>query len=91
MENGSANPTDHLVSVAEATGKPLDWFLTEPQGPVLPRRAASISPSAIRTEGGRLLVLGALVLLVVIRFFTEVVGCCRGPPTSSTCRFSWSC
>ena len=34
------------------------------------------------------LVLAAIVLLVTIRFFTEVVPSCRGPPTSSTSRSS---
>lgn len=73
VESGRVNPADHLVSVSEATGKPLDWFLAEPHDLPIQRTDASIGSATVRTEGGRLLVLGALVLLVVIRFFTEVV------------------
>jgi hypothetical protein len=73
VENGSASPTDHLVTVSEATGKPLDWFLAEPHDRTIQRTDASIGSATVRTEGGRLIVLGALVLLVIIRFFTEVV------------------
>jgi DNA-binding XRE family transcriptional regulator len=73
VENGTANPTDHLASVSEATGKPLDWFVADPQDLTVRRTEASVRTTAVRIEGGLVLVLGALVLLVVIRFFTEVV------------------
>lgn len=81
LEGGTGNFFRHRHSIAAATGRSPAWF--EPEAAVDPGHPA-LSPAprrsrhraltlAIRGASGRHVVLASLALLVVIRFFTEVV------------------
>jgi transcriptional regulator with XRE-family HTH domain len=67
----------YLPAVATATALPEDWFTTPAQaGSAVRSRAVSVGDDAQRADprlfGFRNLVLGSIVLLVTVRFFTEV-------------------
>jgi hypothetical protein len=61
----------HLQAIAEATGTSREWFKPSLTGPSRPR----VDKVAMTQLGvvGRNLVLGSIVLLVTIRFFSEIV------------------
>jgi DNA-binding XRE family transcriptional regulator len=73
LERGEVDPSGFLLPIADATGKPLQWFESnnEPRVPE-ESRIRSTEPLSSEAAGGRRLVLGTIVVLVTIRFFTEV-------------------
>jgi transcriptional regulator with XRE-family HTH domain len=73
MEAGKADPAAHAGRLAAITGRPEDWFAADapPARPGAPEDAPA-SATATGPAYGRWIVLGTLVALVVIRFFTEV-------------------
>lgn len=77
FESGRLDVTNHLPAIADATRKPREWFEPEPNPePVLPPRTGRALGGRLafpHFSGSRDLVLGAVVLIVVVRFFTEVV------------------
>jgi transcriptional regulator with XRE-family HTH domain len=75
FETGVADATHHLAAIANITGHVPEWFLPDEPGAPTERRAAAYAARQDVDLGvaGRRLVLGAIVLLVTIRFFTEIV------------------
>jgi hypothetical protein len=74
IEAGVVDPSAHVPAIASLTGRAVEWFSpntrTEARGPTPLTMPAALSAS----EGsGRLLVLGSIVVLVTVRFFTETV------------------
>jgi DNA-binding XRE family transcriptional regulator len=79
LEAGRRDPEAHLGAIAELTQRPETWFREGLGG----ARPAAAAPSGAGTEsaggihrsaGGQGLVLASLGALVLVRFFTEVVG-----------------
>jgi DNA-binding XRE family transcriptional regulator len=76
LENGNADPSTHHRAIARATGSALESFTVPSDGEALPVTATQDRGrlrTLSRVEGGRHLVLASFALLVLIRFFTEVV------------------
>jgi len=83
LEHDQDDAVAHLPAIAEATGRPLSWFVTRsaaerriaPPGPPAPPEPAAPAESAPpRTDKvPTRLVLAALTLLLVIRAFTELI------------------
>jgi hypothetical protein len=74
VERGRSDGSRLLADIAAATGRPQRWFVPEPDAAPAPGSAASASQTLdLATKNSRNLVLGAMALLVLIRFFTEVV------------------
>ena len=76
IEAGEASPATHLTAIADVTGVQTAW-LWEPidarrESGTAALRSAQATVSALDVAG-RLLVLGAITLLVTIRLFTEIV------------------
>jgi DNA-binding XRE family transcriptional regulator len=77
IETGGGDPTQHLSKIARLTGESEQWF-GGTAGPttmaLAPPMARSVA-SRLRwhATAGRDLVLGSIALLVLIRFFTEVI------------------
>jgi transcriptional regulator with XRE-family HTH domain len=80
FERGRRDPASHLGTIAKLTGRPEAWFRGEAQNgspatvPVLEAAAATRSGSASAATRGRDLVVASLGALVLVRFFTEVLG-----------------
>jgi DNA-binding XRE family transcriptional regulator len=70
IEQGSLDVGRYLASIAEVTQTSREWFARSPLA--ASPRARVATPSSLGNVG-RDLVLGSIVLLVTIRFFTEVV------------------
>ena len=75
MESGKADPAPYLTEISALTGQPLTYFL-------VPARQARGDEEVIVEDLGeettdtiprRFLVLGALTVLMLIRFFTETI------------------
>jgi transcriptional regulator with XRE-family HTH domain len=78
LEQGRGDLSAHMPVISDATGKPAGWFESEPAAAetALPGRRpiqARVRRLATRRQTGRDLVLSAIGLLVLIRFFTEIV------------------
>jgi transcriptional regulator with XRE-family HTH domain len=82
MELGEEDPTAHLQSIAARTGRPPQWFLEPLNGATLETKSADTAaapedPTSTRERLARPFrrnaVMACIVLLVTIRFFTEVV------------------
>jgi transcriptional regulator with XRE-family HTH domain len=76
IEAGTADAALHLPRIAEVTGKPETWFSGPSPAAVVgaPRRGERVVSSLRGSQNtGRDLVLAAFALLVLVRFFTEVV------------------
>ncbi len=73
FEAGAADAREQLSSIAAFMGCEIEWFMPMPTKAYSESRpvAPADKPNLGRPE--RLLVLGAIVLLTTIRFFTEVV------------------
>jgi transcriptional regulator with XRE-family HTH domain len=72
LERGRRDPAQHLGTIAELTQRPETWFLGDAgavEGPV--QEPATAVTGSTR---GRDLVLASLGTLVLVRFFTEVLG-----------------
>ncbi len=78
MERGKSESSQVLAAIADATGKPQSWFASSPiiEGAIAgPRsRAETQQTLELRERMYRDLVLWGLAILVLIRFFTEVIG-----------------
>lgn len=77
LEAGVTEEPVPLAAVARATGRPLEWFHEDDRTPTVADRSELVERStdhASASVRGSGLVLGALTLIVVIRFFTEVLG-----------------
>jgi hypothetical protein len=72
LESGSADPSSQLTDIADITRHDLSWFVA-PSTPRLTTRPAARLHLDGLGDLGRDLVIGALVVLVTVRFFTEVV------------------
>jgi transcriptional regulator with XRE-family HTH domain len=77
VERGRTDGSRLLADIAAATGRPQWWFVPEPsvesaEAATSPLAKAS-QPYGLPSRNSRNLVLGAMGLLVLIRFFTEVV------------------
>ncbi|TML66958.1 MAG: hypothetical protein E6G14_13900 [Actinobacteria bacterium] len=75
IEAGQRDPTPHLAAIADITGFDEASFQrsTLSARPVTGIEARRAAPTAVGPSSGRLLTLGAISLLVTVRFFTEVV------------------
>ena len=78
LEQGRGDLGTHLPAITDVTGKQAGWFdgTPSPDGAAVPRRQplqARVRRLATRRQTGRDLVLLAVGLLVLIRFFTEIV------------------
>jgi hypothetical protein len=78
IEAGITDVTPHLPGIADLTSRSQRWFRTDPVATVNepgPRthRHGRIAVFTSQRSAGRDLVLASIALLVVIRFFTEVV------------------
>jgi hypothetical protein len=71
IERGKTDARRYLPSIADVTHADRDWLAFSSQGAAQPRTAVASLPHL--GVVGRNLVLGSIVLLVTIRFFTEVV------------------
>ena len=71
IERGVLDIGRYLSSIADVTHAGRDWLAVSSQGAAQPRKAVASLPHL--GVAGRNLVLGSIVLLVTIRFFTEVV------------------
>ena len=70
LERGRRDPAHHLGAIAELTRRPETWFAED-----APTSAVNRQPTpAAGSTRGRDLVLASLALLVLVRFFTEVLG-----------------
>jgi transcriptional regulator with XRE-family HTH domain len=75
IEAGATDAQRYLSSIAAVTGREIEWFTPTPPPTTAartPRTDVSRDVPGV-ASAGRLLVLGAIVLLTTIRFFTEVV------------------
>jgi hypothetical protein len=79
IESGIGDPFPYLEKIAEITGRPSVWFRADgvaradvASGPVGRHKRRAL-PSSWSLVVGRDLVLASIALLVLIRFFTEVV------------------
>jgi hypothetical protein len=75
IEAGIKDPALHLPDIAVVTRRPAEWFVETPPEPSAPSAAGDERAIDATSTGtvGRVMVLGAIVLLVTVRFFTEVV------------------
>ena len=76
IETGVADAALHLAAIADVTGRPPAWFTGASVTVATSPRTARprlVSTVQSRVVTGRDLVLASLALLVLIRFFTEVV------------------
>ncbi len=71
IESGRADVGRYLSSIADVTQTSRDWFVGSTQGRAEGRMSDAVLPHL--GVAGRNLVLSSIVLLVTIRFFTEVV------------------
>lgn len=74
IERGAEEASRYLADVSRATGRSVDWFVQPVPGAA--NGAAQVPARPIigtSRQTGRLLALGAICLLVTIRFFTEVI------------------
>jgi transcriptional regulator with XRE-family HTH domain len=73
IESGDRDSSAHLPLVAEVAGRDEEWFrVAETRSAAGPTPPKAVARTGL-VDGGRLLVLAAITLLVTIRFFTEVV------------------
>jgi transcriptional regulator with XRE-family HTH domain len=74
LEKGERNIGPHVEEIAQAMQLAPGWLDVARTGEAAAQPSSRRRPSALTlTNSGRDLVLGAVALLVVIRFFTEVV------------------
>jgi transcriptional regulator with XRE-family HTH domain len=73
MESGAADTARYLSAIADVTRRPHPWFLRPSSPTIEPRISTRTGQQTHLGATGRNLVLGSIVLLVTIRFFTEVV------------------
>lgn len=73
MEAGTTDPARHVSTIADVTRRHDDWFLHSSKSRDEAPRVVNDATVAHLGGAGRTLVLGSIVLLVTIRFFTEVV------------------
>jgi transcriptional regulator with XRE-family HTH domain len=74
LEKGERNIAPHVEEIAQAMQLTPGWLDVARTGEAAPEPSSGRRSSALTlTNTGRDLVLGAVALLVVIRFFTEVV------------------
>jgi transcriptional regulator with XRE-family HTH domain len=76
IESGTADAASHLSNIADVTGRPEAWF--EASAVRVPASVPLDRPHFVARARsyamtGRDLVLGSISLLVLVRFFTEVV------------------
>jgi transcriptional regulator with XRE-family HTH domain len=79
LEAGEEVSTLSVAAIAETTGKPAEWLhessqKAQPTEAVAKPGGAEHPATSSRSSHGLTLVLTAVTLLVVVRFFTEVVG-----------------
>jgi transcriptional regulator with XRE-family HTH domain len=77
LESGQADASTHLASISKATQKPESWFWRDDApAQIEPATAHEIALDSARDSvgdtAGRNVVLAAIALLVLIRFFTEI-------------------
>jgi hypothetical protein len=75
FETGDSDPIRYLPAIAEVTRRLPEWFAPDSLDAVSPEASATAGRDEHVRHGlvGRDIVLGAIILLVTIRFFTEVV------------------
>ncbi|CAN5669305.1 hypothetical protein BH18ACT13_BH18ACT13_01800 [soil metagenome] len=76
LETGAVDATLHLPDIAGVTHRPPEWFVEPPpetSGMVSVPDGRATSSTDVGVTGRRNLVLGAVVLLVTVRFFTEII------------------
>jgi hypothetical protein len=76
LERDEVDAVPFLPAIARATDRPEAWFgeaVSRPEGTPQPANGRMSGPTLSRTEMAPMVVLAALTLLVVIRFFTELV------------------
>jgi hypothetical protein len=75
LERDKRDITPHLEGIAKATQRAPAWFAVAQAADADSTKTSRrrLVPALRRGTGGRDLVLGAIALLVLIRFFTEVV------------------
>lgn len=78
LERGRRDPERHLGAIAELTNRPETWFRGEseeaPPAVAVPEAGAERGAGLEGSSRGRGLVLASLGTLVLVRFFTEVLG-----------------
>jgi DNA-binding XRE family transcriptional regulator len=79
LESGRHDPEQHLGAIAELTHRPETWFRgglddEQPVAAAVPGAGTAGPVGLERSAGGRGLVLASLGALVLVRFFTEVLG-----------------
>jgi transcriptional regulator with XRE-family HTH domain len=78
IESGAVDAGQHLPEIATVTGRPERWFGRDGTTAAIGQRG-SVSRTRIAAnlrwhpDAGRDLVLGSIALLVLVRFFTEVL------------------
>ena len=72
LEAGAVAPDRYLEPIAEATSVEVDRLREGDAVPAAPARAVASTMTTMDVLG-RAAILGAIVMLVVVRFFTEVV------------------
>lgn len=77
LERDEEDPTAYLPAIARATDRPEEWFGNARSAPreteAMLQEDNERGLAVSRTAGAPITVLGALILLVGIRFFTELV------------------
>lgn len=76
IEAGQEDPGSYLKAIADATDRDEEWFRPSAivdKSTALATETRRPTIATGRATAGRVLVLGAIALLVTIRFFTEVV------------------
>jgi transcriptional regulator with XRE-family HTH domain len=72
IETGAVDASRHLSTIADVTHSDRDWFCRPPKTNVKAPRVKSAELAHLGAAE-RTLILGSIILLVTIRFFTEVV------------------
>lgn len=72
IETGTLDASGHVTAIADVTHRDRDWFFRPAETKVKALRAKSVELAHLGAAG-RALVLGSIIVLVTIRFVTEVV------------------
>ena len=72
IETGTVDASGHVSAIADVTHRDRDWFFRPAETKVKALRAKSAELAHLGAAG-RALVLGSIIVLVTIRFVTEVV------------------
>jgi DNA-binding XRE family transcriptional regulator len=73
IESGYADPKNHLAAISAATGRAEEWFTTLEPSPAPIGEVAGSADVRAPASGPTLLVLGAVTVMVTVRFFSETL------------------